>query len=336
MNSEVTRVPRSSVALLTSLALSFIGSLVVANAFAASAEPDTSLAHGAVAVRADDPTKPAVVPNDYVITPFGYFHPSCVQSVGTTEKLHDNGNIMRADGTVRAVAACAFPSFRADGTRVEPQGSPADATRVVPAAAYNGYLELVSFKLTTGGVNEMTGYMRVPAAPSRQVGQTIFLFPGLEDFQNVQSILQPVLGWNADGGNTWTIRSWNCCRSGTVFAGNTATVSPGDVIFGSMVKTGTQSWTISAQDISRSSVPVATLNTTDSQPFNWIMGASLETYGITACNQLPASKPAQFVDVQAFINGKVIANPTWSSVPGGTISCTSATVLDSTDININY
>src|SRR5947208_1707077 len=109
MDVKVTRMPRPSAALLASLALSFVAGLAAANTFAAAAESDVSVAPGAVAVRADDPTKPAVVPNDYVITPFGYFHPSCVQSVGTSEKLHSDGRIMRADGTARTVAACAYP-----------------------------------------------------------------------------------------------------------------------------------------------------------------------------------------------------------------------------------
>jgi hypothetical protein len=83
-------------------------------------------------------------------------------------------------------------------------------------------------------------------------------------------------------------------------------------------------------------VPVATLTTNDTQPFNWVFGASLETYGITACNQLPATRPAQFLNTQAFVNGQLVANPTWNAVAGGSIRCASATVLDPTDININY
>jgi hypothetical protein len=123
-------------------------------------------------------------------------------------------------------------------------------------------------------------------------------------------------------------------RRGLICA--TGTSRTGDVIYGSIVNTGGQSWTVAAQDISNFSLPVATLKTNGyNQTFDWVFAAALETYGITACNQLPATGPAQFTDIQAFVTGTVVTNPHWT-IANGSISCTSATVVSSTDVNINY
>jgi hypothetical protein len=61
---------------------------------------------------------------------------------------------------------------------------------------------------------------RTPAIP----------LPGLEDYADVVTILQPVLGWNSDHANAWSIASWNCCVSGTVFEAAPTRVNMGDKI----------------------------------------------------------------------------------------------------------
>ncbi len=39
------------------------------------------------------PKRPATVPEDFVVTPFGLFHPSCVRQLGQGDVLHeDEGN----------------------------------------------------------------------------------------------------------------------------------------------------------------------------------------------------------------------------------------------------
>jgi hypothetical protein len=37
------------------------------------------------------PRRPVNVPAEYVVTPFGYFHPSCVQSIAKDDALLPNG-----------------------------------------------------------------------------------------------------------------------------------------------------------------------------------------------------------------------------------------------------
>lgn len=62
------------------------------------------------------PNRPAAVPEGYVITPFGYFHPSCVRTLGASEKLLADGRVRHADGTTDVSAAvCAYAHFTANG-----------------------------------------------------------------------------------------------------------------------------------------------------------------------------------------------------------------------------
>ncbi len=295
-----------------------------------------------VRVRADDPTKPAQVPNDYVITPFGYFHPSCVQYVDPSEQINTDGDIARADGTVRSVAPCAYPRYTADGARIDPNSNELanpPGTGVRPPEAYNGYLAYITALLTTP-VDKMTAYLTVPPAPQTQSGQTVYLFPGLEDYQDVVSILQPVLGWDADGTSSdkfWSISPWNCCRRGTVYEGPSANVAAGDVLYGTMTFAAKDdTWTISFEDTSNSSIPVVTLASRDKQTFDWVFGSALETYGVTECSQLPAGS-VYFTEIQVYVDRKLLADPPWTVNSGGTAGCTetSATIVSPTEQTIN-
>ncbi len=319
-----------------SIAITFFRSIVTVaclSATAAFAAPALNLTH----VRADDFTKPAAVPADYVVTPFGYFHPSCVQALGTSEQLREDGSVLRADGTVHHVKACTHAAFLRDGTRIEPND---EANRMVrQPSTYNGYLQLVSATIGSGA-GKMTATMTVPGNPSSVSGQTVYFFPGLEDAQNVVSILQPVLGWNASGDNSWTIASWNCCINGQAWYGNFVTVKAGDRIFGAMVKVSSTAWTVYAKDLSQPSLPAATLKKTAiaGQTFDWIFAGALETYGVSSCSQFPSTGPIQFANIKTYAGGSLLSNLPWgvSSGSGSPSTCTSAWVVNSTTVDINY
>src|ERR1700683_275167 len=73
----------------------------------------------AVMVRAQataGPNRPAQVPEDYVVTPFGYFHPSCVVHLAKGEELLEGGQmVQKADGTIYDVPVCEYPHYTARG-----------------------------------------------------------------------------------------------------------------------------------------------------------------------------------------------------------------------------
>ena len=65
------------------------------------------------------PDRPANVPDGYVITPFGYFHPSCVQSLAKGERLMADGRLQHANGSVQEKAGvCNYPTSRVVEYRV--------------------------------------------------------------------------------------------------------------------------------------------------------------------------------------------------------------------------
>ena len=73
----------------------------------------------AQAQRVAGPNKPAAVPQGYVITPFGYYHPSCVVHLAQGDELLPDQHVIRhANGTTSNMPACGYPHFRADGERV--------------------------------------------------------------------------------------------------------------------------------------------------------------------------------------------------------------------------
>ena len=146
----------------------------------------------------------------------------------------------------------------------------------------------------------------------------VYLFPGLEDSSDVVTILQPVLGWNSDYANAWSIASWNCCASGTVWEGTPAAVSSGDVIWGVISNTcsaGTLScatWNIAAFDMTGTGFSVLFNTSSQGQTFNWAFGGVLEVYNVANCGDYPYGGSISFYDEGLWdYNLEYIANPAW-------------------------
>src|SRR5579864_8767731 len=82
----------------------------------------TMLVAGLTAAQAQmpaGPKRPAAVPADYLITPFGYFHPSCVKHLAKGDEVRRDENTVRhTNGTFDNIQACAFPHFKPDGVKV--------------------------------------------------------------------------------------------------------------------------------------------------------------------------------------------------------------------------
>src|ERR1700744_1667465 len=62
------------------------------------------------------PHRPGNIPAEYVITPFGYFHPSCVHNMAEGEALLANGQVQHSDGSVTGKAGCDYPRYAPDGS----------------------------------------------------------------------------------------------------------------------------------------------------------------------------------------------------------------------------
>ena len=140
---------------------------------------------------------------------------------------------------------------------------------------------------------EIAANWNVPNSPTSYDRQTIYLFPGLMDIGKGDSIIQPVLGWDADFRRAWGIASWNCCPSDTVDESPAVRVSTGDQIQGtvkSMCSPGTLScpqWQITTKDATTGQSTTLNNSPSEQQTFNWAFGATLEVYDVVQCSDYP-------------------------------------------------
>jgi hypothetical protein len=277
----------------------------------------TMLVAGLTAAQAQSPAgpkRPATVPAGYVITPFGYFHPSCVAHLAKGDEVrHDENAIRHANGTTENIHVCAYPHFKADGEKVI--GDERDVKQPTIGHAWVEYAGTT----TTSSYGELSAYWNVPPAPSTNHGQTVYLFPGLEDYKDVVTIVQPVLGWNSDYASAWGIASWNCCASGTVFEAPPTRVNSGDVILGYMFDTcaaGTLScptWDIVTWDLTSGNFSELLNTSSQGQTFNWAFAGALEVYNIVQCGDYPSNGSISFYNLALYNDSFVkIANPAWS------------------------
>lgn len=264
-----------------------------------------------------DLLRPSTVPEGYSITPFGFFHSSCVQRLAKGERLLSDGRIQHADGTVeKNVAVCNYPRFT-------PTGLPVTAGVRLPDV--NGWLE--NANITTDTPSESYGALiaiwTVPPRPVANDGQWLFFFPGFEDINDTQSILQPVLQWSP---SQWVIASWNCCLNNIATESPVVIINAGDQIYGSITSAcpaGTVScatWNVLSLDLSTGESTTLTNTPSEGQVFNWAFGGVLEPYYIVACDDFPPDHRAVFDNVTVFDeNLHPIADPKWSETFNSTV-----------------
>jgi hypothetical protein len=241
------------------------------------------------------PNRPAAVPEGYVITPMGYFHQSCVKQLSEGDILRkDEMAIEHKDGSFDSIPACAFPHYTAAGEKVSLDGEP-DQT---PAIDHEW---IVAADVKTGdSYGELRANWIVPHAPTHTSGQTIYFFPGLEDYRHVKTILQPVLGWNSDFKNAWGLASWNCCTEGTVFESKPIHTETGHNIYGAMghtCKPGTLScgsWDVLTEDYTTQKSTQLIHTSSQGQTFNWAFAGALEVYNVSRCSDYPSNGSIEF------------------------------------------
>ena len=230
------------------------------------------------------PHRPGNVPAGYVVTPFGYFHPSCVQSIAEDEALLANGQVQHSDGSVTGKTTCSYP-------RYAPDGAPKVTTAKQQVPEVSGWIESESVTAPTNkSFSALYASSRVPSQPRAQDGQVLFFFPGFEDISNVESILQPVITWSA---GQWTVSNWNCCLSGITTQSKPVNISPGDEIVSSITENcrpGTLScatWNIFSLDTHNGKSTTLAKTPSEGQVFNWAFGGALEPYYVVNCDDYP-------------------------------------------------
>jgi YD repeat-containing protein len=262
------------------------------------------------------PDRPPSVPSDYVITPFGYFHPSCVREIAQGETILADGRIQYADGTEESVApVCNFSRYNARGELIS-EINPS------PFEIGHDWIEAGQVSTQSSSYGKITATWTVPPTPKTNHNQTLFFFPGFMDINETELIIQPVLGYNdgQSGVGPWNIASWNCCPSGTANYSTPKTVQTGDKILGTITSTckagdkNCSKWDITTKDVTSGKSTTLKNTPSEGQTFNWAQSGALEVYSIYECSDYPPNKFIEFSDVALYdYNFKKIADPGWTA-----------------------
>src|SRR5262249_39670257 len=238
------------------------------------------------------PFRPPGVPNDFHPTPDGWFHPSCVVSIGADEKLHwGRKRIERADGTHRPFNDCQFPIYNRDGSvrHASPNGW-------IPPAAPNGWQESLYIDDGTAwtGLEESWYVPNYP--PAGRVGQTDYMFPAFTP-DNGSYILQPVLGYMGGIDGRYHAFPAECCLGGNFATGPTMIFDPG-VFTGGAVYTEARvggdphTWIVNMWGAGNySELDILGLNETWQR---YYYQAALEVYDDPNCSALPGSGYSEY------------------------------------------
>ena len=294
--------------------------------------------------------RPTSVPSDYVITPFGYFHPSCVGYIKDGQTLLADGRIRFADGTEETNARfCSFPRYSSTGEIIgEGTANPE------PLLISWSWIEAGQVATTTT-YDAITATWTVPATPTTNDGQTLFFFPSLAHSKSnppaEEPIIQPVLGWNDGqaGAGPWNIASWNCCPRGMTWSSTPVTVTPGDQIQGTVV-TGCGSisvlscskWNITTEDVTTGRSTTLRVVFPTLLNFPWAQSGVLEVYNIYQCSDFPPDGSITFSNVALFDNSfRRVTHPGWSPMywvtQGGTNPwCNYAVTTTDTTATLTY
>ena len=286
--------------------------------------------------------KPQGVPDDYVVTPNGYFSTSCVVTVHKGDQLQADGMIKRATGAMEKPAQCTQPNFTLQGDRIEANGQRtlSSLKHRTPPPEQSGWVQAANYSSSTP-IGRIIATWTVPSQPANRGSQVIYFFPGLEQLPNVQSILQPVLGWNGYGDKAWTLASWNCCVDGTTFHSDPISASAGDVVVGDTYSNcapgvSCSSWNIDSRDTTTGQT--STLTTNPYADLNWVFGGVLEVYSVATCNQYPGG-PITFSNIQVYDrNNNRVSNPPWqgSDTSGITPQCNYGLQTTATSATLSY
>jgi hypothetical protein len=217
--------------------------------------------------------------SDYVDTPAGSFHSSCVHAV--------------ADGDVAQETPCAYPGhFSAPAVAPLAPTAVDAAPDAVQSPIFDGWM--------VAGAGWASSYVRyfhadfwVPRNPTVFNDQLVYLFPGLEDATG-SSIFQPVLQYGvhrtAGGGNYWSIGSWVVTNSGA-WHSTLERAYAGDHLYGSIFASNCSSnvcdWTVWTDNVTRGWS--TTLKIRSGYQLKWVVGEALEVHRLETCSGLPSS-----------------------------------------------
>jgi hypothetical protein len=250
--------------------------------------------------------RPPNVPAHYVVTPHGYFDPSCVIEIAEEETVDAEDNIVDPRGFKRPLAICLFPHYSANGKAVQPPFS------IEPYISNSWVADIEAW---SGATSWISANWQVPNNPPVTNSQTLYYFPGLVPASN-EFLLQPVLAWNDPRAPGWTIASWNCCRNGNDLHGSLMSVTSGATLYGYVWGTnctpGTgvcANWQVLT---SAAGGPQSVLNTDSyGQALILTVGGAFEVWAGSSCAEYPNNNAITFSNISVRDATGQSVQPTW-------------------------
>lgn len=321
----------------------------------------------AVQTPAGKPSLAGVTPiGDYVATPHGWYHRSCVHEIPSGARVDAGGLVTRRDGSTYAIPKCLYPSYRAAWHAAASAAGIVGPFAVALDTSWPGSAWITETATTAfdngDRFRKLTAKWHVPSAPlgSYPSGtvRTYYAFPALETlwYNDLMPALQ--YGYNGEfGGSYWTLASWWVTDSlGGLYSTPDTIVQPGDQIYGSVTASsctrgtpGMCTWTVFSADSTYPRIR-STIDTVarDSDTYGGAYGGRVEAYNVTSCDEYPSpgvffnnialSDTAGSLSSRSWLNfvfssGCYFAVTSWYQNGIGAVNLFHASLLDSVAIS---
>jgi hypothetical protein len=254
---------------------------------------------------------------DWQRTPIGLAHPSCIHRVKSGSEVQDDGDsvtVVSPNGETQEIPVCRYP-FILPTKRNANKGKPGFA---------GGWQAWTTFQ-SSSSFTSFLGYFSVPNAPQNYIGQTLFMFTGLQNENWVPGpnappapadfeIIQPVLQYGPSaggGGEYWTLASWYVTVNAGYLISDMIEVNAGDTIFGNMTLLSFEKWYISgvASSSGQATTLVAQKDRLKTNPWAY---CTLEVYDDSDdCTNYPSNNQV-YTQLALYQNGNKVT-PQWQT-----------------------
>ena len=246
---------------------------------------------------------------DYVSTPAGWYHRSCVHEIPNGAHVDTAGVVTRRDGVKYRIPKCRYRPY--------PTAPGPWRGHRLSEPTNDGWMEYAWDTLPTGSYyRQLAAGWRVPSAPTGSYSspQVFYSFPGLE---SSSYIIQPVIQYGystAGGGQFCTAASWRCNSGSDCKHGPLITIGATDSIYGTVSASacvnGVCTWTITIVDVTRGTRSDWTAD--DTEDYFWSTGGAMEVNVLNSCAQYPANGVSYSGIALADQSGSV--SPAWMHV----------------------